>query len=73
MFYTNVDDQGNELNPPALPQVKHTQTENDLVRFHDKVLKSIENFSHIADVRKGNDFRLFSLHLKQLHITKTFR
>lgn len=31
VFYTKVDDQGNQLNPPAMPQVMHTQSENDLV------------------------------------------
>ncbi|KAK2569595.1 Receptor-type tyrosine-protein phosphatase delta [Acropora cervicornis] len=28
VFYTKVDDQGNSLQPPSMPRVKHTPTEN---------------------------------------------
>ena len=41
VFYTKVDDQGNSLQPPAMPRVKHTRTGNDLVRCQDEVLLSI--------------------------------
>lgn len=34
VFYQKVDDQGNQLNPPAMTEVKYSESENTLVRVY---------------------------------------
>ena len=37
VFYQKVDDNGNQLNPPAIPEFQHSESEDTLVRmFHEK-------------------------------------
>ncbi|XP_067028665.1 receptor-type tyrosine-protein phosphatase delta-like isoform X2 [Acropora muricata] len=55
VFYTKVDDQGNSLQPPAMPRVKHTRTGNDLVLLLTHLVADTTYLIQVAAFTKKGD------------------